>query len=121
MKLNRSLLFSAIWGVQWVRFEKDRIVLANPFSRNLKSIEYSDMELDICWLSSPCSDGPPRRNPKQLYICIYSKKYHPRRYRFCEYNYFGKHRMHIYYDHDMYERLKKLAEENSKEIDSSSS
>ena len=31
-----------------MRFEKDRIVLANPFSRNLKSIEYSDMELDIC-------------------------------------------------------------------------
>ena len=120
MKLNRISSFFCNMGRTMGEIRK-RQDCSCSFSRNLKSIEYSDMELDICWLSSPCSDGPPRRNPKQLYICIYSKKYHPRRYRFCEYNYFGKHRMHIYYDHDMYERLEKLAEENSKEIDSSSS
>ena len=109
------LLFNAIWDIQWVRFEKDRIVLANPFSRNLKSIEYSDMELKISQLPSLYSDDPRLRSSRQLWICIYSKEHHSKHYKYGGCNFFGKHRMHINYDDDVYERLEKLAEKTNKE------
>lgn len=115
-------LFNTLWNIQWVRFEKDRIVLANSFSRNLKSIEYSDMEVVLDSLISIYADNYNATKTMDVpWICIYSKKYHPRRYKYGGCNLFGKHRMHIYYDHDVYEKLKKLAEENSKEGTVSSS
>lgn len=115
-------LFNTLWNIQWVRFEKNKIVLANPFSRDLKSIEYSDMEVVLDSLISIYADNYNATKTMDVpWICIYSKKYHPRHYELGGCNFFGKHRMHIYYDHDMYERLKKLAEENSKEGTASSS
>lgn len=115
ISLTAWFLFNAIWDIQWVRFEKDRLVLANPFSRNLKSIEYSDMDVFLCPLVTMNADSPSRiKSMKVQLICIYSKKYHPRRYKYGGCNFFGKHRMHIYFNRDVFKRLVELSEEHSK-------